>query len=43
MKGPDPRCPECAMPLTQVAKWKEEAGEIWSWYCEHCGWKERGK
>ena len=40
MRGPDPRCPKCNMPLTSVASWKEEMGTIWEWFCESCRWKE---
>ncbi len=40
MKGPEMKCPDCGMELTQVSHWSEKVGIYFETICRYCGWKE---
>ena len=40
MKGPNPRCPECGLLLTQKTQGSSDGDIYWIVVCEHCGWEE---
>lgn len=40
MKGPESKCPNCGMPLEQIARWNEYLGTYFEIICEYCEWRE---
>jgi len=39
MKGPNPKCPCCGLPLYQLERWNNGGEKFWVMACI-CGWEE---